>query len=129
MDHPILHRDALAKNAAASRKKSRSVVTLANNKVCGMLTDKPAPTDVVTDTTPKDKLVPALKASVDYCNAAFGQLQDSQLGDTITYLGGVKKPRARALMEVVADVEDHYSQMASYLRMNGMVPPSVKPKK
>src|SRR5437588_2658718 len=48
-----------------------SHVTLANNKVCGMLTDKPAPTDVVTDTTPKDKLVPALKASVDYCNAAF----------------------------------------------------------
>jgi uncharacterized damage-inducible protein DinB len=106
-----------------------SHVVQANDKVCAMLTDKPAPTDVVTDTMPKDKLVPALKASLDYCNAAFAQLKDSQLGDTITYFGGVKKPRARALMEVVADLEDHYSQMAGYLRLNGMVPPSVKPKK
>lgn len=106
-----------------------SHVVQANEKVCGMLTDKPAPTDVVTDTTPKEKLLPALSASIDYCNAAFAQLKDSQLGDTITYFGGAKKPRARAMIEVVADLEDHYSQMASYLRMNGMVPPSAAPKK
>ena len=32
LDHPILHFDALAKNAAASRKKSRSFVTRANSR-------------------------------------------------------------------------------------------------
>ena len=106
-----------------------SHVVMANDHVCAMLTEKPAPTTAVTDTTPKDALVAALKESVEYCDAAFDQLQDARLGDTITFFGGAKKPRARALVEVVADLEDHYSQMASYLRMNGMVPPSVRPKK
>lgn len=105
-----------------------SHVVQANGRFCAMLTTKPAPTTAVTDTMPKDQLLPALKASVDYCNAAFADLKDSQLGDTMTMFGA-KKPRARAMIEVVADLEDHYSQMAAYLRANGMVPPSVKPKK
>ena len=33
LDHPILHRDALAKHAAASRKKSRSFVTRAHSRL------------------------------------------------------------------------------------------------
>lgn len=105
-----------------------SHVAKANLHVCAMLTDKPAPTITATDTTPKDQLVPALKTSVDYCNTALDQLKDSQLGDSITFFGGVKKPRSRALMELVGDLEDHYSQMAAYLRLNGMVPPSAAPK-
>ncbi len=105
-------------------------VAQANDHVCAMLTDKPAPNgSAVTETSPKTALAAALKASFDYCGTALDTLQDSQLGDTITYFGGVKKPRARALVELTDDLEDHYSQMASYLRLNGMLPPSVKPKK
>lgn len=33
-------------------------------------------------------------------------------------------PRARALIELTDDLKDHYSQLASYLRLNGMLPPS-----
>ncbi len=33
LDHPLLHRDALAKNAAASRKKSRALVARENRSV------------------------------------------------------------------------------------------------
>lgn len=43
---------------------------------------------------------------------------------------GISKPNEAALpslTELVADLNDHYSQLASYLRLNGMVPPSVKP--
>jgi hypothetical protein len=54
---------------------------------------------------------------------------DAQLGDTITYFGGAKKPRARALVELTDDLEDHYSQLASYLRLKGMLPPSAQGKK
>jgi len=107
-----------------------SHVALANDHVCAMLTDA-APPDAaaLTETSPKDAMVTALKASFDYCGKALDTLQDSHLGDTITYFGGVKKPRARALVELTDDLEDHYSQMASYLRLNAMLPPSVKPKK
>jgi hypothetical protein len=71
----------------------------------------------------------ALKASFDYCAKALDRLQDLQLGDPITYFGGIKKPRARALVELTDDLEDHYSQLAGYLRLNGMLPPSVAPNK
>ena len=82
----------------------------------------------VAETASKETLEAALKASFEYCSAALDGLQDARLGDTITYFGGAKKPRARALIELTDDLEDHYSQMASYLRLNGLVPPSVKPR-
>ena len=104
-----------------------SHVIKANFGVCGMLSgDGPGTGPTVTDTTPKDQLIPILKQSFDTCQKALDGLQDSNLGGTITYFGGAKKPRARALVELTDDLEDHYSQMASYLRMNGMLPPSAK---
>lgn len=95
--------------------------------VCAMLSGAPAPeVPKVTETDPKDTLVTAVKASFEFCDKALASLQDSQLGDTITYFRGAQKPRARALVELTDDLEDHYSQMASYLRLNGMTPPSAK---
>jgi hypothetical protein len=104
-----------------------SHVIQANFGVCGMLSgDGPGKGPTVTDTTPKDQLVTILKQSFETCQKALDGLQDSSLGGTITYFRGAKKPRARALIELTDDLEDHYSQMASYLRMNGMLPPSAK---
>ena len=107
-----------------------SHVTQANFYVCSMISDTPMPTDVkVTETDPKDKLQPALQASFDFCSKAVTALQDSKLGDTITFFGGRKTPRARAVLELVADLADHYTQMAGYLRLNGILPPSAQPRK
>ncbi|MGA7110302.1 MAG: DinB family protein [Terracidiphilus sp.] len=104
-----------------------SHVIAANFGVCGMLSgDGPGKGPTVTATTPKDELVIILKQSFETCQKALDGLQDSSLSATITYFRGAKKPRARALLELTDDLEDHYSQMASYLRMNGMLPPSVK---
>jgi uncharacterized damage-inducible protein DinB len=98
--------------------------------VCAMISDNPAPQDFkVTETDPKEKLVPAVKASFDFCTQALAKLQDSQMGDPITFFGGRKTPRSRAVIELVSDLVDHYSQLASYLRLNGMLPPSAQPPK
>lgn len=103
-----------------------SHVIQANFGVCGMLSgDGPGKAPAVTETTPKDQLVPILEQSFDTCQKALDGLQDSSLGATITYFRGAKKPRARALLELTDDLEDHYSQLASYLRLNGMTPPSA----
>jgi len=105
-------------------------VAQANFAVCAMLSDTPAPKDMkIAETDSKEALGTALKASFDSCDKALAILQDSKLGDTITYFRGAKVPRARALVELTDDLEDHYSQMASYLRLNGMLPPSAQPKK
>jgi len=104
-----------------------SHVALANYHVCGMLTgDGPATGPAVAETEPKDELVSALKQSFEVCQKALDGLTDADLGKTITFFGGTKKPRARALIELTGDLEDHYSQMASYLRLNGIIPPSAK---
>jgi uncharacterized damage-inducible protein DinB len=104
-----------------------SHVAQSNGGVCGLLSDTPAPATVkVPETASKPELIAALKASFDFCDAALTNLQDPKLADQITYFRGAKVPRARALFELTDDLEDHYSQMASYLRLNGMLPPSAQ---
>jgi uncharacterized damage-inducible protein DinB len=98
--------------------------------VCSILSDTPPPQNwKVTETDPKEKLVPAVTASFEFCSKVLVDLQDSKLGDTVKFFRGRQVPRARALIELTDDLEDHYSQLASYLRLNGMVPPSARPQK
>ena len=98
--------------------------------VCSILSDTPAPQNwKVTETDPKEKLVPAVTASFEFCSTVLANLQDSKLGDTVKFFRGRQVPRARALIELTDDLEDHYSQLASYLRLNGMLPPSASPQK
>jgi hypothetical protein len=104
-------------------------IAQSNTGICAMLSGTPATPPKVAETDPKDTLIAALKASFDSCDKTFAALQDAQLGDTITFFRGAKVPRARALIEITGDLEDHYSQMAGYLRLNGILPPSAQPKK
>jgi uncharacterized damage-inducible protein DinB len=101
-----------------------------NGQVCAMLSGGPAPAaKKLSVSDPKETLVTAVKGSFAFCDKAVDGLRDSQLGDTITFFGGPQKPRARALFELTTDLEDHYSQMAGYLRLNGLIPPSATPHK
>jgi len=50
---------------------------------------------------------------------------DAKLGDTVSYYGP-SSPRAPAVLELVADWSNHYSQQAIYLRLNGVMPPSAR---
>ena len=69
--------------------------------LCAILSDTTAPQNwKVTDADPKEKLVLAVKASLDFCSQALASLQDSKLGDTVKFLGGRQVPRARALLEI-----------------------------
>jgi len=109
--------------------KILSHVAASNGSVCGSLSDKPAPDATkVPETAPKADLVAAVKASIDFCDAAMASLTDAKLADPIPFRRATL-PRARAIVEIVADLEDHYSQLAAYLRANGMLPPSAAPKK
>lgn len=100
-----------------------------NNGVCAMLSDVPAPQGPkVSESDPKDVLIGALQVSFEFCNKALANLQDAKLGDTVTFFRGTQVPRARALFELIADLEDHYSQLAGYLRLSGLTPPSAKPR-
>ena len=100
-----------------------------NGSLCGSISGNPAPAAVkVAETASKEDLVGALKASFDFCDATMAALTDPQLSEMIAFRGS-KAPRARALFELDVDLFDHYSQMAGYLRLSGLLPPSAAPKR
>jgi hypothetical protein len=101
-----------------------------NNYLCAKIGDVPElkPTGL-KDTDEKDKLVAALKASFDFCTTALAKVDDSKLADEIELFGGRKGLRAFALIALTNDWADHYSSVAMYLRLNGLLPPTAQPKK
>ena len=107
-----------------------SHLAASNGGLCSILSGTPAPpTTKVADSASKDELVAALKASFAFCDTTMAGLTDAQLAQPVTFFRGARVPRARALVELTGDLMDHYSQMAGYLRLNGLLPPSAQPKK
>lgn len=86
---------------------------------------KPAPRTRVNPAEGKDKLVAALQASFEECDAALKGVKDAALGDTVTYYGQ-NSTRAMAVLGLLIDWADHYSQQAMYLRLNGILPPTAR---
>ena len=87
--------------------------------------------DSVKATWPKDTLVTQLKASFKFCEGAIAQLDDAKLTEQITVtFGGQSRNTARANMVLghALDLGDHYSQLANYMRLNGMLPPTALPR-
>jgi hypothetical protein len=87
--------------------------------------------DSVKATWPKDTLVAKLKESFSFCGKALDQLEDSKLGDqvTLTFGGNSRNvPRASMVLGHALDMADHYSQMANYMRLNNMLPPTALPR-
>lgn len=105
-----------------------SHATGANYFFCSRLTGATAPQVTVKETDPKEQLIDALKKSFDYCTAQLPNLKDSDLGEEITMFRGQKMTKGAAVLDLSADWADHYSQMASYLRLNGLLPPTAKKK-
>jgi predicted alpha/beta superfamily hydrolase len=84
----------------------------------------------VKATWPKDTLVARFKASLGACQRAFEALDDTKLAEVVP-LGrpgsGQTGPRARAVVGFVTDLASHWTQIANYMRLLGMVPPSALP--
>jgi len=100
-----------------------------NDYLCSSVSGQTAPTrDKVTEADGKDKQLARLKETFDFCESALAKLDDSKLGDEVPMFGG-KVSRAAAILITVGDWEDHYSQLANYLRLNGILPPTAQPRK
>ena len=55
-------------------------------------------------------------------------LTDANLGEELPEIGPFRRaPRARWVLLFFMDLADHYSQIANYMRLPGMVPPSALP--
>jgi hypothetical protein len=79
----------------------------------------------LSDTDPKEKLVERLKASFDFCTAAFAKLDDSGMSETLTF-GPTKTPRSMAILTLTGTWTDHFSMQTTYLQAIGRIPPTAK---
>jgi uncharacterized damage-inducible protein DinB len=89
--------------------------------------DAPKRTDL-PKTAAKNALVSRLKETFQFCDTALEKLDDSKLGGKVPFFGGREITRAAAIVAAAEDWGDHYSQLAIYLRLNGLLPPTAKQK-
>jgi hypothetical protein len=75
---------------------------------------------------PKEKLVGRLRETFEFCETALGKVDDSKLDGKVPFFGGRDVTRAQAMFATAEDWADHYSQLAIYLRLNGLLPPTAK---
>jgi hypothetical protein len=90
-----------------------------------------ATADSVKATWPKETLVTMLKASLTFCEQAFAQLDDAKMGDQVElkFNGNARNvTRVTMVLGHALDMADHYSQLANYMRLNNIVPPTALPR-
>jgi uncharacterized damage-inducible protein DinB len=90
-----------------------------------------ATADSVKAAWPKARLMTRLRESFAYCDQAIAQLDDAKLAEPVTMtFGGNSRTVARANMVLghALDLADHYSQLANYMRLNNILPPTALPR-
>lgn len=71
-----------------------------------------------------------MKATADaiaYCDGAFTALTDATAGQMVPQpFGEGQVPRTAALVAHIGHVNEHYGNLVTYFRINGIVPPSSR---
>lgn len=73
--------------------------------------------------TTKADLLAALKESIAYCDAAYDAITDTSAADAVEFFGR-KRARLTVLHINLSHDNEHYGNLATYLRMKGLVPPT-----
>jgi DinB superfamily len=76
----------------------------------------------------KEKMVARLRETFQFCDSALAKLDDAKLAGKVPFFGGREITKAAAILAASEDWGDHYSQLAIYLRLNGLLPPTAKKK-
>ena len=103
-----------------------------NTVICSAIGGTSASPEIMkmSETAPKETLVAAITQSFTACTDALAKLTDAQLGEEVSMMGRrTGQSRAAAVITITNDWADHYSTAASYLRQNGILPPTAQPKK
>jgi hypothetical protein len=73
----------------------------------------------------KEKLVAQLRETFRFCQSALAKVNDSRLGEKVSYFGD-EASRGQVMVAAAEEWAGHYSQLAVYLRLNGLLPPTAK---
>jgi hypothetical protein len=102
-------------------------VAESNDWGCGIIGGVKPPKHAALDSTAgKAALVARLRESFDFCQAALAGLTDDHLDEIVWRFPNDSMTRARAIVGMAGDWEDHYAAMAIYLRLNNVLPPTAR---
>lgn len=78
--------------------------------------------------TTKAEIVRVTNDAIAYCDAAFAQLTDANIGaKTRAAFGGQSEvPRLTLLLGQISHDNEHYGNLVTYFRLKGLVPPSSR---
>ncbi|MGE5362145.1 MAG: DinB family protein [Bacteroidales bacterium] len=98
-----------------------------NTMLCSSISGQQAPARTqVTAQSGKEAIVGALKASFAYCGKVLATADDSKLAEQVPFFGGRSVSRAAAVLDLAADWGDHYSLIATEMRLAGVLPPTAQ---
>lgn len=84
---------------------------------------KPVSKDIEKTHKTKAEIVPTLKEAFAYCDSAYAKLTDANAADIVPFFG--MKVTKLGLMDFnTAHNMEHYGNLVTYMRINGIVPPS-----
>ncbi len=75
--------------------------------------------------TSKASIIEALDAGFSYCEGVFSGLTDDGLGRSVTFFGGPNTVGGVMAFNAAHNYE-HYGNLVTYMRLNGIVPPSSR---
>jgi len=96
---------------------------------CGFVNGT-APADFAktpAETAPKAEIVAALKASFDACDKAYASVNDANATELLA-AGRGKRSRIGLLWGNVSHDNEQYAQLATYMRLKNIMPPSASEK-
>lgn len=97
-----------------------------NDLLCGSIGGTKAPARVkLTGASSKKELVDMLEETFEFCSKSLAGVDDSKLTEELPMFGR-KMSRAAVMTITTGDWADHYSQLAIYMRLNGMLPPTAR---
>lgn len=90
---------------------------------CAAISGQQVPASARGNASTKAEIVATVRASRDFCLAAYRGASGNALGETIQVFGG-SDTRAGTMIQNLAHSNLHYGNIVTYMRGIGMVPPS-----
>jgi uncharacterized damage-inducible protein DinB len=77
--------------------------------------------------TARAEIIRVLGESLAYCDRAYETATDRSLTEMVAQpFSGAQGPRAATLVSNVGHLNEHYGNLVTYFRLNGLVPPSSR---
>ena len=85
--------------------------------------DSPRPGNLEEQLSTKAELVAAITEAFAYCDGVYERATDASMGEEVQFFGSTAV-RHYPLMFALLHANEHYGNIVTYMRLNGMVPPS-----